>query len=401
MIISFIITMITARYLGPTNYGVLSYGASFVTFFLSFVNLGLNSIIVNEFINNPQDEGKILGTSIFLRVISSGISIISIFILISILKPGKDIIIITTMLQSIVLIFHALSIFDYWFQSRLESKYVSIAKIVAYTIASLYKVILLINRCSVILFAIATVLDYFIICIMLFIFYKKKKGQSLMVDLKLGKNLLKKSYHFIISSIMVVIYTQIDKIMIGSMMNETYVGYYAAALAIHSAYGFIPQAIINSARPTIYIAKKEDNNKYKKRLKQTYAVIFWSSILFSIIICLCSAFIIKILYGVAYIEATVPLMLLAFATPFAYIGTTHSIWLVSENLYNYNKKFLGIGVIINIVLNFILIPKIGIIGAALATLITEFFTNLIVPLLFKDLKKYMSNVYEGIILKFN
>ena len=153
MILSFIIAMITARYLGPTNYGILNYGASFVTFFASITKLGIDAIIVNELINNKTLEGKILGSSLFLRFISSILSIISILLLIIVLKPGSKIILITTMLQSIALIFQALCLLDYWFQSKLQSKFVSIAKSCAYVVVSIYKILLLVKKADIAWFA--------------------------------------------------------------------------------------------------------------------------------------------------------------------------------------------------------------------------------------------------------
>ena len=396
MIITFIVTMFSARYLGPSNYGVLSYGVAFVTFFTSIVKLGLDSIIVKELIDNKNEQGKILGTSIVMRLISSGISILLILICVFVLNINNGLIILTTFLQSLSLIFIALGFFDYWFQSKLKSKYVSISKSISYIIACLYKVILLIFKFDVYWFALSTVLDYFLISVSLFLFYKKNKGPKLSYDKELGINLLKKSYHFIISGIMVVIYTQIDKVMLGHMIDETAIGLYSAALTVHAAYGFIPDAIIVSARPTIYNAQKNDECLYYKRLKQTYCLIFWLCVLMSFILTIFSDTIIAILYGKDFIGASIVLKVLAWAVPFAYIGTARGIWLVGEGLNKYSKKYLFWGVLLNVVLNVILILKIGIVGAAYATLITEIFTCFISPLFYKKTRSFPMIALKGI-----
>lgn len=401
MVISFLITMVSARYLGPSNYGILNYGASFVTFFLAVTKLGLDSIAVNELINNPDGEGKILGTSTVMRLISSAVSIVMIFFCVFVLKPGEKVIIIATMLQSISLIFQAASFLDYWFQSKLQSKYVSIAKTVAYIVVSVYKVYLLAKSYSVEWFALSTVLDYAIICVFLFYFYKKKNGQKLKFNYKLGKELLKKSYHFIFSGIMIVIYTQIDKIMIGSMIDEAHVGFYSAALSLCSAWAFVPSAIITSARPSIYSSQKNGNKLYLKRLKQTFCIIFWICIAFGIIISLFSKLIVKILYGEQYYGAIIPLLILIWHVPFSQLGQARSIWIVGEGLNKYTKYYLMWGAILNIVLNSILIPIIGINGAAIATLITEVFVCVITPLFYKDTRKFTKLLFEGVTFNFD
>jgi len=400
MVISFLLTMVTARYLGPSNYGILNYGASFVTFFLAIVKLGLDSVIVKNLIENPNKEGALLGTSIACRLISSFVSIFLIFICVFILKPGNKIILITTMLQSIVLIFQAGAFLDFWYQSKLKSKYVSIAKIVGYILASLYKVVLLICNASVEWFALSNVLDYFLICVFLFIFYKKNHGPKLSIDWNVGKSLLKESYHFIISSVMVIMYTQTDKIMIGSMLNEASVGIYAAAVSLHSAFGFLPEAIITSAKPTLFSSYKNNKEHYFIRLKQTFALVFWICVLFSLGITMFSDLIINIIFGKDYFAAKLPLMLLVWAVPFSNLGNIRGIWIVSEKKQKYVKKYLIFSILLNCTLNFILIRKIGIAGAAIATLITEIFSGLIAPLLYKDTREITKIAINGIFFNF-
>ena len=62
MILSFVVGIFTARFLGPSNYGLINYGLAFVTFFVAFCNLGINSILVKEIVDSPEESGTILGT---------------------------------------------------------------------------------------------------------------------------------------------------------------------------------------------------------------------------------------------------------------------------------------------------------------------------------------------------
>lgn len=399
-IINLILTMLTSRYLGPANYGILNYGTTFVNIFLVIMGLGLDSIIVNELIKNRDKEGEILGTTIVMRLISSFLSIIVMMFLVVILQTKSKIIIITSLLQSLVLIFQAFNILEGWFQSYLKSKYVSIAKGIAYIVVAIYKIYLLSTNKSVVWFALSNVFDYMIIAIILFIFYKVNAKQKFKLNFKLGKELVSKSYHFIISGIMVMLYTQIDKIMIGSILNEVQLGYYTAALTICRMWVFVPEAILTSARPSIFYAKNNNLN-FLKRLKQTYAIIFWICVIFAFLICLFAKYIVLIIYGKQYLEAITPLKLLIWYVPLSELGMARGIWIVAENKNKYSKKYIIWGTVINIVLNYILIPKIGINGAIIATLITELFTCFISPLFYKETRIHTKYILQSIIFKFD
>lgn len=399
-LISLILTILTSRYLGPANYGVLNYGSTLVSLFLVIMKLGLDTIVVNELVKSRENEGKILGTSIILRLISGFISIIVMTILVFVLHSDSKLIIITTILQSLVLLVQTVNILDYWFQSHLKSKYVSIAKAIAYVVVAIYKIFLLVTGKSIIWFALSTVLDYIVISSFLLIFYKKMNGQKLTLDIDMGKYLLGKSYHFIISGIMVTIYTQIDKLMIGSMINETELGYYSAALTICSMWVFVPEAILTSAKPSIFQAKKENIN-YLKRLKQVYAIIFWLCVSVALFITIFSKYIVLIIYGKEYLKAVSVLRYLIWYVPFSQLGLARGIWIVSEEKNKYSKKYMLWGVIMNVTLNYILIPKIGILGATVATIITELFTCFITPLFYKETRIHTKYLLKSIFLKFD
>ena len=62
MICAFVVSILTARYLGPGNYGLINYATAYTTFFYSICTLGINSVLVKAFIDEPEKEGETLGT---------------------------------------------------------------------------------------------------------------------------------------------------------------------------------------------------------------------------------------------------------------------------------------------------------------------------------------------------
>ena len=74
-VLSAVIGIIAARFLGPANYGILGYGVSLMAIFQAFCTLGLNDIQITNMVETPEDQGGIIGTALSLRLVSSTLSI--------------------------------------------------------------------------------------------------------------------------------------------------------------------------------------------------------------------------------------------------------------------------------------------------------------------------------------
>lgn len=399
LFIGLAINMIIARYLGPTSYGIINYTASFIAFFNSICTLGLEGIIIKELIDHPKRQGVTLGSGIFMRTISSLISMGCIILIISILNPQDKILIGVAFLQSLILLFRSIELIDFWYQSQFKSKYVSIIRSITYTCVAIYKVIIVLLEKNIFWFAFTNTLDMIIIAILLIISYKKHNGDKLEVDFNLCKNMLKQSYHFILSGLMVAIYAQMDKMMIGEMLNTTSVGYYSVGIYLCTVWNFIPNAIITSMRPLIIEAKKISDELYLIRLKQLYSIIIWLSVAYALFITVFGKQIILILYGNDYLPALTPLLIAVWYCGFSLIGVVRDTWMILENKQKYSKIFAFLGAITNLILNIILIPLLGITGAAIATLITQIMTGFIATLIFKETRINNKYLIEAFLIK--
>lgn len=399
MLISLVVSVITARYLGPNNYGIIGYVTSYTAFFSALCNLGINGIIVKEYINNKEREGEYTCTAIILKLISSIICIIVFLIFVCLIHADDKIFIYISFLLSFSVIFNSFDVINYWYQSKLEAKKSTIVNTIAYVIIAIYRVVMLILKKDVRWFAFSNSLDIILIAILLIFFYHKDGGQKWKFSFSAAKQMLKQSYHLILSGIMVSIFAQTDKIMIGKFMTTTEVGLYTTAVAISGMWQFIPAAIIDSLRPVIMENKKKNETIYVRRLKQLYSIIIWLSIAYGILITIFGKLIIMVLYGSAYIGAIVALKIVVWYCSFSYLGSAKNIWLISEGKQKYEKWFTLIGAMTNILLNIIMIPKYGIVGASVATLITQIVTNFISPLLFKETRDSSKYMIESLNIK--
>ena len=206
MILTLVVGMLTARYLGPSNYGVIGETASYVSFFSVICQLGFNSTAVKEIMDNKEREGEILGTAIFFRVCTSLISTIAITCLLYVLKDGDRVIVWVAFLQSLSLIFQSFEMIHYWYQSRLETHVSVKIQSFAYIIMAVYKVALLALGQSVEWFAFSTALEMAVVAAALVFIYGRGEGKKLTISIRAGIELLKSSYHFILSGLMVTVY---------------------------------------------------------------------------------------------------------------------------------------------------------------------------------------------------
>jgi len=397
--ISLVVGLLTARYLGPSNYGLINYAAAYTAFFSSFCTLGINSVLVKEFVDNRGSEGKVIGTALVLKAMASFLSAVTVVCIVSIVDAGETETILVVGLSSLGLIFHIFETINYLFQSHLQSKVTAIASLVAYTLTAVYKVILLITGQSVAWFAFATSVDYICVGIILLVVYRKYYGERLAFSFQYGKQLLSKSYHFILPSLMVAIYGQTDKIMLKQMISDAEIGYYSTALAVCSMWCFVLSAIIDSMYPSIMEAHKKDEEMFAKRNRQLYAIIFYVSVVVSLILTAFAEWVILLLYGEAYLPSVSPLRIVTWYTAFSYLGVARNAWIVCKEKQKYLKYVYFSAALANVVLNLVFIPLWGASGAAVASLVAQVLTTMVVPFFIKGLRENSKLMIEAIFLK--
>lgn len=379
------VTMLSARYLGPSGYGLINYAISIASFVLPVTYLGFNSTLVQEIVNNPDGEGKTLGSALLSSFVMSFISIGGILAFVAVANRGETDTLIVCALYGISLVFQTLELIQYWFQAKLLSKYTSLVMLVAYVVVSAFKISLLATGRNIYWFAVSYALDYAIISISLIVIYNKKATQKISFSFKRVKEMFSKSRYYIVSNMMIVIFAQTDKIMIKIMIDDAATGYYSAGVALAAMTGFVFSAIIDSFRPVIFEQKKLNEETYRKRMIQLYSVIIYVSLIQCVGITALAKLIVRIIYGAEYGPTVPVLRLIVWYTTFSYLGSVRNIWMLAENKQKYLWIINTSGALLNVILNYFLITTMGIMGAALASLITQIFTNVIIGFIIRPI----------------
>ena len=384
---------------GRKAYGLINYASSFTSFFSTFCVLGINSVIVKNFIDHPNEEGKTTGSAIGVRMISSICSVVLIMVATLFLDREERTTHLVVLLLGLGAIPQVFDTLNYWFQAKLESKYAAIASAIGYTVMMGYKISLLVFQKNVVWFAAASSIEYLVVAVCLYYNYRRHGGPSLSFSWRKVKELLNSSHHFILVSLMVSIYGSTDKLMLKQMMDETEVGFYSTAVTVCGLWCFILAAINDSMYPVILEAFESDIKLFERKCRQLYAIVFYTSAGVSILYTMFAKYIILILYGEAYLPAITPMRIVTWYIAFSYLGDARNVWVISYDCQKY-LKYLYIGsAITNVVMNYFLIPLFGASGAAFASVVTQISTIMIFPLFIRKMRPNVKLMLDAICLK--
>ena len=381
IVISFIVIIYVVRYLGPKGFGLYSYVISFMWLFASISTLGLEAITVREIIKRPDKKDEIIGTVFTLRLLG-GITA-ALLIAVILLITGEELYTsFLILVASAAFIFQSFSAVEYYFRAIVKAKYNAYALSASVIFSSALKIILILLEAPLIYFIIAFTFEYFVLAIGLITVYKINKNK--IIDWKytetISRSLLKDSWPLALSGIVVMIYMKIDQVMIKNMIGEEAVGFYAAAVRLCEAWYFIPVTLCNSIFPAIVNAKNVSEEFYNNRLQKLYDLLAWIAVGIAVPVTFFSDKIIYILFGSEFSPAAPVLTIYIWAGISVFLGVASSQYLINENLTKLSFVRAFVGMIVNVILNLVLIPIYGIVGSAIATLVS--YTAVLFVLLF-------------------
>jgi len=371
MLASFIAGIMVARYLGPEKLGLLSYAQSFVILFSALATLGLDGIIVRELVQQNTKTPTIMGTGFLLKLIGASIAWLLIGCALWLINSDA----MTRVMVLIIaggLLFQSLGVIDFYYQSQVISKYSATARILSVLVSVGIKVLLIVNGADLFWFALVVAFDAALTALFFLVGYKHLglKLSSWKFDITLARELLSDSWPLILSGLMVSVYMRIDQIMINHMLDSAAVGIYNVGVRLTEIWFVFPVLIVQSVFPSIIKARQTNRSHYIRRLQALYDFVVGLMIIIAIPIAFFSQDIVNMFFGIEYQGAGPVLCIQIWAGIFVALGVASSRWLLNENLNRYSLYRAGLGSIVNVILNLILIPYYGILGASLSTVIS-------------------------------
>lgn len=372
MALSFVVGVYVIRYLGPEQFGKLSYSTSFVFLFLAITKLGLDEIVVRNLVKQEETSAKILGTAFVLKLIGC---VLAFFIVSAGIIVSTDDWLVRwmTIIIAFSMIFTCFDILDLWFQSQVLSKSIAIVRSIQFAISSLAKLGFIWFHLPLISFAYLFVADTIIRAIGMTWVYLQDQQHLVgrwQLDKSVAVDLLLNSWPLILSGAMVTINMNIDQVMLGNMSTSEELGNYAAAVKFSEVWYFIPTVICSSVFPAIVQAKQQSRVEYYAKMQRLYDFMSFLSLSIALVVAFTSKNVLTNLLGAEYSSAGTILILHIWSGIFIFFGVARGNWLVIEDMTRLSLITQLMGAVTNVVLNLFLIKQYGAIGAAIATLIS-------------------------------
>ncbi len=396
--VSFFIQIATTNYLATDALGAISYCSSFVNVFLSLSSLGLEYVVIKELTADPQKRDVIMGTSMVMRLASGILSVFCMLFLVGATRNFEPYYELIALLVSLQLIFKLSDLIDYYFQSRLESKHVSIAKAITYVVVAVWKIYIIVAQKDEPYFAFSYTLDAMVICLILIYMFFKEAKPRLSFSMEWCRRLFRQSKHFILASMITMIYSEMDRIMLGNICGDSEVAIYTTAYSVAMVWVFIPNAIMTSYRPAIMEGHATGTN-YLERLRTLYSIIIWIGIAAGVGVMVLGPWFFSTFLRSEYLASLPSLYLLIWSTLFSHLSVARSTWLVCEGLNRYSELFPIWGVVVNLVLNSLLIPVWGATGASTATLVTQIVVTMVAPLFYRPTRPVVGHIVQSFFAK--
>ena len=379
------LTIWVARYLGPDRFGTLNYALAFVFLFSVLGALGLDSVVIREFIQKPDEKDRLLCTTFILKltggVVSFGLSLAVSHWL------GTDST--TTLLIAIIglgTIIQATDAIDFWFQSQVKSKWTVLSKNSAFFLSAIVKVAMLASHAGIVWFAVTAVLEIAIGAAGM-VFYLFRLGEAPAVwrpDFKLARKLLAQSWPLFLSGLSVMVYLRIDQVMLEHMAGPRAVGVYSAATRISEMFYFLPTVVASSILPSIVRSRVLGKEIYLARIQKYFDLNAVSALAIALPISLASGLLTHVMYGSQYSGVAAILTVHVWASLFVFMGIARGQYLISEGHFVFTMIATGSGAICNILLNLLWIPHYGALGSAFATLVSYGISDLLSSFCYKE-----------------
>lgn len=360
-----------ARYLGPGQFGLFNYAVAIIALFTAVATLGLNSIVVRDLVKYPEETNVLLGTTFLVQLIGGGIACIAAILTVWFLR--SDNVVFMVAILGLAMVFKSTDAVRYWFECKVLSKYVVWVDNAAFLFFAVVKIVLILCSAPLMAFVWNTLAETVFASILLLVVYRFQGNRIMAWRCKLfqAKSLLRNSWPMILSGLAVMVYMRIDQIMLGSMLGGESVGIYSAALRLSEVWYFIPISIVSSVFPAIVKARTKNPHLYNERFRQLFTLMVILGVAVALPITFCSDWLVTLLYGKGFSASAQVLVAHVWTGPFVFLGVAGGRWFIAENLQKYSFYRTFAGCVVNVVLNALLIPVYGPVGAAVASVLAQ------------------------------
>jgi O-antigen/teichoic acid export membrane protein len=398
--------ILVARYLGPELFGQLNYATGFVGLFFALTTMGLDEIVVRDLVKHPERRDELLGTSAVIKLFGSLLLVV--LVATATVLRGMD-----GLTATLVIVIGAaellrpFGVIDWYFMAHVRSRETVVVQMLQVFLSAAFKVVLVVLEAPLVWFAWVYVLEGLVLAIGYAIMYRRDGTlvRAWRYSRETASYLLSQSWPLVIYGVALYIQAKIDQVMIfdvlrsrvGEAAANAEVGQYSNALKMIEALGFLPVIVQKSLAPAITRAKVQGGGLYEDRLLNQYRLMFLMFLATAIPLYFTAEPIMVFLFGEEYKPAGFLLSLFAIRLLFTNMGVGKASFITNESLFKYSLLTAVVGAVINITMNYFLIPPFKAIGAIWATIGSFTVSIFLMDLLFQSTRKNLKLMGLGML----
>ncbi len=398
--------ILVARYLGPELFGQLNYATGFVGLFFALTTMGLDEIIVRDLVKHPERKQELLGTSAVIKL-AGAIFLVLLVALSTVIREMASLSIMLVMVIAAAELLRPFGVIDWYFMANVRSRETVLVQMVQVFTSAGIKIALVVFEQPLIYFAWVYVIEGVVLGIGYVIMYSRD-GHSVLAwryTRQMAGYLMGQSWPLVIYGMALYIQAKIDQVMIFDVLKNTIgeseankeVGQYSNALKMIEALGFLPVIVQRSLAPAITRAHAQGDDLYGDRLLNQYRLMFLMFLITAIPLYFTAEPIMVFLYGEEYRASGYLLSLFAIRLFFTNMGVGKASFITNESLFKYSLLTGVVGAVMNVAINYFLIPQYKAEGAIWATIISFTVSIFLMDLLFKSTRQNLKWMMHGIV----
>jgi len=407
-VISFLYFVLIARLIGVENTGAYFFAITFTTIFTVVADFGFAPVLTRETSRNPENSEKYLNTVLLTKILFGlGAYALVIFFVNLLNYPAltKDLIYlsgITMFFDNIQTVFYSV------FRARKNLIYESIGIVGAQFITLIIGTIALLNHWPLVWLIIAYTVPSFLNCLYSGFFVRKVFSLkfNFVFDQKVFKIFLITALPFAIAGIIGRLYSYSDSLLMSKMLTAKELGWWSVPYKITFAFQFIPVALSASVYPVFSSLFVSDKPQIGPLFEKSWRYLFTIVFPLAIGLIVLADPVIKRVYTASYAPSVMPLRILLVSLVFGFLALITGALLNATNKQKIQTGLITGALIIDVISNLILMPRLGITGAAISALISNFFlwaggyyfSSRQVDISFKNILKYFNQTFWPAVL---
>jgi O-antigen/teichoic acid export membrane protein len=365
--------VILARVLTVADFGVFSYATSLAAMGMVVVTAGLSGLAIKVLVNDVDNQARTVTALLVTREFFAVIAYLGLLALS--VTAGDEAVLAATAISLAVLVARAFDATEYWFQARVQSGKTAPVRITVVLLMLGTRVIAALMGADLQTFLFLYVAEAVLTSAALLVRYLRDRDSPGLgeYDFATSKSLLSSSWLLMLSGIAGQINTRGGILILQVMLGSASVGIYSAAARLSELFYFLPVVFMTATFPRLLQIRNKhgrDSVAYRHELQRSYDQAFWAGVAVAAVVFIAGPYAITVLYGERYAAAGGIIQIHVLSLPLVFMAAVFSKWIIAENLLVASLTRHAFGAVLNLALNFLLIPTMGITGSAYAALVS-------------------------------